>query len=360
MPLSSLRSSTFRDIPLSALTLAMGLSLGGASFCFLTDGGDCSNTHTHTNDTRTNSTHRTGIGSLADDGRMKQYFRRQTHHPLRNTGCLCEGMKGKKYHQVESRQLFPPETTLHTCVSSKNKSSTGKSMDLMSNRILFMADMLSPKECQLLRSDADKLLDGQYNRDLIGDIDQEEDDDDVDADDDEEAAAQERSLRRVSLCDMSQASQNLSHELIFERILPALRQENPALLESLGLSNFDAPTNEMDWASDEPSINRYEIGGKFDPHRDGYALTVIVLLSTDGAFHGGGTVFFESAQAAEAFMDGNCGDDTNANSSVVVKPPQGTAVLFSGDIYHAGRPVTNGTRHLFVASFSPKDAPATK
>ena len=116
----------------------------------------------------------------------------------------------------------------------------------------------------------------------------------------------------------------------------------------------------MDWASDEPSINRYVIGGRFDPHRDGYAVTVIVLLSTDGAFHGGGTVFFDSAQAAEAFMDGTCSDDTNANSSVLVKPPQGTAVLFSGDIYHAGRPVTNGTRHLFVASFSPKDTPATK
>ena len=57
-------------------------------------------------------------------------------------------------------------------------------------------------------------------------------------------------------------------------------------------------------------------------------------------------------------MDGNCGDGTNANSSVIVNPPQGTAVLFSGDIYYAGRPVTNGTRHLFVASFSPKDAPA--
>ena len=230
----------------------------------------------------------------------------------------------------------------------------------MSNRILFMADILSPEECQLLKNDADKLLEGQYNRDLIGDCDQEDDNDnDDDADDDEEAAAQERSLRRVSLCDMSQASQSLSHEIIFGRILPTLQQENPVLLESLGLSNFDAPTNEIDWASDEPSINRYEIGGRFDPHRDGYALTIIVLLSTDGAFDGGGTIFFDSAQAAEAFMDGNCGDDTNANSTVIVKPPQGAAVLFSGDVYHAGRPVTNGTRHLFVASFSPKDAPAT-
>ena len=292
MPLSTLRSSTFRDIPLSALALAMGLSLGGASFCVLTDGGDCSNTNAH-NDTR--STHRTGNGSLTDDGRIKRHFRWQAHYSVRNTSCLCEGMNGKRY-QVESRQLFLSKTTLHTDVSIQNNSSTSKSIDLMSNRILFMADLLSPEECQLLRNDADKLLEGQYNRDLIGDFNQEDDNDnDDDADDDEEAAAQERSLRRVSLCDMSQASQSLSHEIIFGRILPTLRQDNPALLEILGLSNFDAPTDEMDWASDEPSINRYEIGGRFDPHRDGYALTVIVLLSTDGAFDGGGTIFFDSA-----------------------------------------------------------------
>ena len=353
--MSTLRSFIFRDAPLSTMTLAMGASLGAINFCFLTDGGDCSSTHSnHSNPSKGNE-------ALAGDGRMKQHFRWQTHHPARNTSCLCEGMKENRY-QFESRQLFPPKTTLHTGVtnaSNQNNVSTSRSKSIdLSNRILLMADMLSPEECLLLRNDADNLLDCRYDRDLMDDVD-EDGNDDADADDDEESAAQERSLRRVSLCDMSQASQNLSHELIFERILPALRHKNPSLLENLGLFNFDALTNEMDWASDEPSINRYEIGGRFDPHRDGYALTVIVLLSTDGAFDGGGTIFFDSSQAAEASMDGNYGDDTNTKSSVVVKPPQGTAVLFSGDIYHAGRPVTNGTRHLFVASFSPKDTPAT-
>ena len=322
----------------------MGVSFGGAvSFCiWKNDGGCC--------DTQTNSTGSTrkGNGSLPGNRRIKRHSRWQVHYPFRNTGCLCEGMKENRY-QVESQQLFPHSETLHASNQSNtgSASSTNKSIDL-SNRILLMTNVLSPEECQWLKSDADKLLEGQYNRDLIDDTD-----------DGEEAAAQERSLRRVSLCDMSRLSQELSHELIFGRILPALRQDNPALLESLGLSNFDGPTNEMDWASDEPSINRYEIGGRFDPHRDGYALTVIVLLSADGAFHGGGTVFFDSSQAAETFMDGDNNNDTNANSSVIVKPPQGTAVLFSGDLYHAGRPVTEGTRHLFVASFGPRDDAVT-
>ena len=184
MPPSTLRSSIFRDRPLSALAVAMGVSLGGVSFCFLTDDGDCSSTHAAHNDTCST---RKGNGSLADDGRMKQHFRWQMHHHFRNTSCLCEAMKENRY-QVESRQLFPPKATLHagvTNASKKNNGNTSKSTDLMSNRILFMADMLSPKECQLLRNDADNLLDDQYNRDLMDDVGQEDDNDnDDDADDD--------------------------------------------------------------------------------------------------------------------------------------------------------------------------------
>jgi hypothetical protein len=233
-----------------------------------------------------------------------------------------------------------------SCLSSQSK--PRKTEDL-TNRILLMSKVLSTEECQLLMDDADHVLGGsKYNRDLI------EVDDSEGYEDDKERAADERRLRRVSLCDMSQPSQKLSHDLIFCRILPALRQNNPELLESLGLSRFDVSPNELDWASDEPSINRYEVGGRFDPHRDGYAMTVIVLLSTEEAFLGGGTRFFDSAQGAEAFMDGSCSDDNDSDSSVV-KPPQGTVVLFSGDVYHAGCPVTKGTRHLFVASFSPKE-----
>lgn len=40
----------------------------------------------------------------------------------------------------------------------------------------------------------------------------------------------------------------------------------------------------------------------------------------------------------------------------VLKPPAGTAILFGGDVTHAGLPVLEGTRHLFVMSFSLKPA----
>lgn len=36
----------------------------------------------------------------------------------------------------------------------------------------------------------------------------------------------------------------------------------------------------------------------------------------------------------------------------VLRPPAGTAIIFGGDITHAGLPVTSGTRHVLVMSFS--------
>ena len=36
----------------------------------------------------------------------------------------------------------------------------------------------------------------------------------------------------------------------------------------------------------------------------------------------------------------------------MLRPPAGTALLFGGDVTHAGLPVTAGERAVFVASFS--------
>ena len=37
---------------------------------------------------------------------------------------------------------------------------------------------------------------------------------------------------------------------------------------------------------------------------------------------------------------------------MVLAPPAGTALLFGGDVTHAGQPVAAGQRAVFVASFS--------
>ena len=70
-------------------------------------------------------------------------------------------------------------------------------------------------------------------------------------------------------------------------------------------------------------------------HKDSMHITVLVVLDSD-AFTGGGTAFYGE----------------NGNLLVVSQPPSGTAVLWAGNVQHAGLPVVSGTRSVYVGSFS--------
>ena len=83
----------------------------------------------------------------------------------------------------------------------------------------------------------------------------------------------------------------------------------------------------------------YTEGGQFVPHKDHQSLTVLLSLSPPTSFTGGGTGFWRQ----------DARDDT---PSAVVRPPAGTALLFGGDLRHAGMEVEMGTRCVYVASFS--------
>lgn len=94
----------------------------------------------------------------------------------------------------------------------------------------------------------------------------------------------------------------------------------------------------------EPAINVYTAGGEFEPHEDKHALTVLVPLSPLGSFEGGGTGFWSESAPRVGGPGGE--------PSLVLQPPPGTALMWTGDITHAGIRVTSGTRHVFVASFN--------
>ena len=64
-------------------------------------------------------------------------------------------------------------------------------------------------------------------------------------------------------------------------------------------------------------------------------------------FEGGGTAFWRP----EHYSDARRG---RAEPAIVLKPAAGAALLFGGEVTHAGKPVHRGTRCVFVASFSPK------
>ena len=83
-------------------------------------------------------------------------------------------------------------------------------------------------------------------------------------------------------------------------------------------------------------------------HQDGQHLTILVHLSAEGAFTGGGTGFWQHGRNAEFLSRGLAG----VPPDIVVKPIQGEALYWNGDLVHSGCTVEQGTRHILVGSFS--------
>jgi hypothetical protein len=102
---------------------------------------------------------------------------------------------------------------------------------------------------------------------------------------------------------------------------------------------------ELEWSEGEPAINVYTPGGLFGCHKDHLALTVLIpLTAPDADFSGGGTGFWAGGRAVD--------EDPLAPPTKVLTPAPGTALVFGGDVTHAGMPVEAGLRSVFVASFS--------
>ena len=102
---------------------------------------------------------------------------------------------------------------------------------------------------------------------------------------------------------------------------------------------------ELEWSEGEPAINVYESSGYFGAHKDHLALTVLIpLTAAESDFTGGGT----------GFWSGNRDVDENPQTEpdLVLRPPPGSALIFGGDVTHAGLPVEAGYRSVFVCSFS--------
>ena len=96
----------------------------------------------------------------------------------------------------------------------------------------------------------------------------------------------------------------------------------------------------------EPAVNVYCSGGNFPLHDDGYDMSIVINLSPPGAFEGGGTQYWREMDDDKWQQNG-----TQTREPTLVQPPQGSALIFNGNITHAGRATTRGTRHVFVSSF---------
>jgi len=151
------------------------------------------------------------------------------------------------------------------------------------------------------------------------------------------------STLRLPVLKLERAEQRLC-DAILRRALAIVEADLPRLASLLFGRESELAAMQFAFSQGEPAVNIYTEGGEFQPHEDKQALTVLVPLSPDDAFSGGGTAFWEEDRGRFAAW-------TN-EPTAVLRPPRGTAILFGGDVTHAGRPVLSGVRGVFVASFS--------
>ena len=153
-------------------------------------------------------------------------------------------------------------------------------------------------------------------------------------------------LNRYPVRKLDLEAQMLSDSVQKERLLPLL-QRSSFCGELFGTSQLK--DLKAFYSPGEPAVNRYIAGGAIAPHIDREQLTLNVVLSEPGAFHGGGTAFWP-----QKTMDSALEESTQEveDDVVILRPLQGTAIIFNGQVTHAGRAVTEGIRHAYVASFS--------
>jgi hypothetical protein len=140
------------------------------------------------------------------------------------------------------------------------------------------------------------------------------------------------------------------------RLLALLEAELPAFAQAVFGQNTGLADLRPEYSPGEPAVNIYTTGGEFAPHTDKQSVTLLVPLSA--AFEGGGTAFWpDSHHRPRDHADDDDDYDENCRTnwlphSHMLAPPAGTAIIFGGNVTHAGLPVTAGIRHLFVMSFT--------
>ena len=148
------------------------------------------------------------------------------------------------------------------------------------------------------------------------------------------------------------------------RLLALIEAELPDYAHSIFGQRTGLAELFPEYSPGEPAVNIYTAGGEFAPHTDKQSVSLLVPLSATGAFEGGGTAFWaDSHHGGKAGMQSDGGviesEAFHENDqkhwlppTLALAPPAGTAIIFGGDVTHAGLPVISGTRHLFVMSFS--------
>ena len=210
--------------------------------------------------------------------------------------------------------------------------------------VVILHDLLSKDECETLRSGASSFA--HTLRKKVG------------------AASAANPVRMPIKTMLCADSQELCDTALL-RGVARLRDQLPLLLTTLfgGESGIGCPPpspisssiardERLIFVSGEPACNVYFAGGHFRPHEDQQALTVLVTLSDRTEFAGGGTAFWSEADRPPPIGPGVYTRAAAGPPTMVLTLPAGTALIFCGNVTHAGQPVLDGERTVFVASFS--------
>ena len=110
---------------------------------------------------------------------------------------------------------------------------------------------------------------------------------------------------RFMLSELDAETQRTFEQVLRGRLLPLISRELPAVVDMIWARSMKAqrtvPLAEcpLIFSAQEPAINRYAAGGRFEPHVDKLALTINVLLADGCAFAGGGTQFWRQGGDAD-------------------------------------------------------------
>jgi hypothetical protein len=202
------------------------------------------------------------------------------------------------------------------------------------NSVVLLPELLTPDECEAIVADVEAAHEQRA---------------------DENPGASKLPHQRYMVPDLPDTTQRIFRVAMHERLLPWVSRALPSVVDMVWKRSQVEPTGDalcdcpLVFSVNEPAVNRYASGGRFEPHTDKMSLTLNVLLR-EGAFDGGGTQFW-----CEDDLDGTMailGWDDGAAPTLRVEPGAGVGVVFNGTVKHAGRVVTGGVRHVLVASLS--------
>ena len=229
-----------------------------------------------------------------------------------------------KYFEIKLESLTPATAT-KTREYTKDDNKTN---NLLHNTIVVLPDLFSPKECEMIVGDAERILNENKAKNVQG--------------------CKTESWTLYSR--FGPESQGVMDRVLGEHVLSFLELRMPNLAKKLFQDNKRIPKHGYSNAKktmgtywDDPVVIKYDVSNQLAPHEDMRDLTIVIPLNPLDQYPltGGGTRFW---------LEGTTPDNADCGGGVSIKPAPGSGILFNGEITHSGNTFETGTRFVLMTS----------